>query len=146
MGKEYRVFGPPGTGKTTFLTKQVKNAVKKHGSESVIVASFTNASAKEIGSRELPLDDRQVGTLHSHCYRALDYPEVAEGNIKDFNKFAPQYKLSTKEKKDIDNPNLVDNTESKADQLFLKYQNLRARMIEKKLWPTSISNFAEKWE
>src|SRR5579862_1388839 len=52
---EYRIFGPPGTGKTTYLSKQVKNAAERFGSDSVLVTSFTRAAAAELVGRDLPL-------------------------------------------------------------------------------------------
>ena len=34
---EYRIFGPPGTGKTTNLTRQIRRAVDRYGAESILV-------------------------------------------------------------------------------------------------------------
>lgn len=55
MPNEYRIFGPPGTGKTTYLSQQIIKAVKKYGSRRVMVASFTKTAAEELVSRDLPL-------------------------------------------------------------------------------------------
>ena len=38
--KEFRVFGPPGTGKTTWLVKQVRRAAEKYGGEKVLCLSL----------------------------------------------------------------------------------------------------------
>jgi DNA helicase II / ATP-dependent DNA helicase PcrA len=75
---EYRIFGPPGTGKTTELSRQIKQAVLKRGPDSVVVASFTRAAAAELTGRELPLNPANLGTLHSLCYRSMGCPPVAE--------------------------------------------------------------------
>ena len=50
---EYRAIGPPGCGKTTWLTNQVRNAVAKHGPGSVLLASLTRAAAAELAGEEL---------------------------------------------------------------------------------------------
>lgn len=86
--REFQVLGPPGTGKTTYLARQVRRAVEMRGPGDVIIASFTNSAAAEIGSRDLanlPVD--RVGTLHSHAYKAIGKPKVAESMIPDFLKW-----------------------------------------------------------
>lgn len=78
MTLEQRVFGPPGTGKTTFLSRQIAIEAERHGAESVLVASFTKAAATELRGRDLPIPEGNVGTLHSLCYRSMGCPTVAE--------------------------------------------------------------------
>src|SRR5579885_1884867 len=65
--REFRIFGPPGTGKTTSLTRQIRRAVDRYGRDSVLVTSFSRAAAAELAGRDLPLSPDRVGTLHSHC-------------------------------------------------------------------------------
>jgi superfamily I DNA/RNA helicase len=143
MPTESRVFGPPGTGKTTWLARQVGLAAQARGSEAVIVASFTKAAAVELQDRELPLDDRNVGTLHALCYRQLDKPEIAETHIKEFNAAQEVYKLSG-DSIDLDEPDQYFDTE--ADKLFAKYQVQRARQVPHSLWMPEIRAFAWEWE
>ena len=76
---EYRIFGPPGTGKTTNLTRQIRRAVDRYGSESILVTSFSRAAAAELAGRDLPISPDRVGTLHSHCWHALGGPEIRRG-------------------------------------------------------------------
>ena len=38
---EYRIFGPPGTGKTTNLTRQIRRAVDRYGAENILITSFS---------------------------------------------------------------------------------------------------------
>jgi ATP-dependent DNA helicase UvrD/PcrA len=84
---EYRIFGPPGTGKTTYLKRQIDHAAARFGNERVMVTSFTKAAAAEIGSRDLDIPREQVGTLHSFCYRALGGNiQIAEGNVEEWNR------------------------------------------------------------
>ena len=46
---EYRIFGPPGTGKTTNLTRQIRRAVERFGPDSVLITSFSRAAAARAG-------------------------------------------------------------------------------------------------
>ncbi len=71
---EYRIFGPPGTGKTTNLTRQIRRAVERFGQDSVLVTSFSRTAAAELAGRDLPLSPDRIGTLHSHCFHALGCP------------------------------------------------------------------------
>ncbi len=50
---EYRVVGPPGCGKTTWLGDMVDEMVAR--GDSLLLTSLTKA-ASEIGSRKLPID------------------------------------------------------------------------------------------
>ena len=59
---EYRVVGPPGCGKTTWLGDQVQQAVES--GMSVLISSLTKAAATEIGGRNLPISFDALGTLH----------------------------------------------------------------------------------
>ena len=100
--KEFRVFGPPGTGKTTWLVKQVRRAAEKYGGEKVLCCSFTKTAATEMVNRITPPDeeplipDSSVGTLHAICYRALGSPTLAETKISQWNAEHPDLGLSKK--------------------------------------------------
>lgn len=72
------VVGPPGTGKTTHLSRCVREAVRDRGPDSVLVTSLTRTAAAEIVGRDLPLRRDAVGTLHAHAYHALGNPELAQ--------------------------------------------------------------------
>ena len=78
-------FGPPGTGKTTYLARQIKRAVERFGPGKVLVASLTTTAAHEIASRDIPVDKHNVGTLHALCYRALGCPTIFETKLTEFN-------------------------------------------------------------
>ena len=75
--REQWVLGPPGTGKTTFLSRTIASLVEKRGSDAVTVCSFSKAAATELVARDLPIEDSHVGTLHALCYRALSRPTIA---------------------------------------------------------------------
>src|SRR5262245_9633760 len=84
---EYRVFGPPGCGKTSYLEKQIAHAAGKFGNDRVMVTSFSKAAAAEIASRTDDIPREQIGTLHSICYRAIGGSiKIAEANVDEWNR------------------------------------------------------------
>src|SRR5882672_3939132 len=87
--REYRVFGVPGAGKTTWTAEQIERAIDKHGRERVLVSSFTRAAATEIASRGIDVKHGMVGTLHSICWHALGQPPIAETEVGAFNQEHP---------------------------------------------------------
>jgi len=94
---EYRVFGPPGTGKTHYLSRQIAKAAKTVLPQKIAVVSFTNAAAEEIASRvsagktsegvdDTYLADASVGTLHSFCYHAVEAADIADSPKTSFER------------------------------------------------------------
>ena len=81
---EGRIFGPPGTGKTTTMVSLAEAAVEKYGSEMVSICSLTNAAVKEAVGRDLPVAPENVTTLHARCKRSLAAKEPAEDNVGEF--------------------------------------------------------------
>lgn len=146
--KEHRLFGPPGTGKTTALQHNIQSLVEHHGSDSIVVCSFSKAAATELVSRDLPIDDSRVGTLHALCYRALNRPTIAETKIEDWNDFAPEYHLQSSGTTQIDDPLTGDEggSGSDSDVVFGQYMLLRARGTDRALWSPQVEAFARKWE
>ena len=61
------ILGPPGTGKTHYLSNNIVPSLDGK----VCVLSFTKAGAKEIADR---LDGKGnfVGTIHSFCFKELE--------------------------------------------------------------------------
>lgn len=148
--RETRVFGPPGTGKTTYVSKQIAYAAEQYGAESIVVASFTRAAAKELISRDQVIADEQIGTLHAHCHRLLGKPQIAEANVKDFNAQFPHYTLAGTTEAAIDDglsgSSVEDTNQSSAgEELMSRLGIYRARMTPPALWEPAVADFYKAW-
>jgi superfamily I DNA/RNA helicase len=120
MPTSRHVIGPPGTGKTHWITQQIGPAIEEFGERKVAVCSLTRAAAAEAASRT-GLRREQVGTLHSFCYREAcsDAPifETDNSMIKEWNDaYGGSIKLQMK--KPDDHP------------LFQSYAKTRSMMVE----------------
>lgn len=144
MIREYHIYGPPGTGKTTRAKRDIAQAVEAHGSDKVMVCSYTRAAARVIMSRGLAVERQNVGTLHSICYHALGRPTIAETKVEDFNEENPAYRVSGGG--DTNEPLEVGFNGTAGDDHLRRYQLLRARLVPKAAWPLSIRSFVAKWE
>lgn len=139
------IIGPPGTGKTTHLARQVSRAVEKFGRDQVIVSSLTRTAAHEIASRGLDVDPQHVGTLHSICYRALGSPPLVHKTVAGFNE---TYRLNLSagaaggEVDDLDER----SERSGADELLEAMTLYRVRCVDRSLWRSDVLAFADKWD
>lgn len=144
---EYRVFGVPGAGKTTYLTQKVQTAVQRGYRGDLLVASFTKAAATELAGRDMNLGNHQIGTLHAHCYGALGSPTIAETRIKEFNEAYPDFALSPKTDANTEEQDTtLPSGESRVDELFAEYNLCRNRKIDRSFWRPSVLTFASRWE
>lgn len=149
--KEMRVFGPPGCGKTTFLARQVARAADELGSDNVLVASFTKTAAAEIGSRDLGLGEKQVGTLHSFANRAIGGSKIVEdrAGLTAWNDmhWRDDRRLSMGVKhEELDFGDDMQPNQTEGDRLFSEYKWLRAKMTPRTEWAPSVLAFGKDWE
>lgn len=139
-----------GAGKTTNLTRQIRRAVDKYGSGAVMVTSFSRAAAAELVGRNLPVDREHVGTLHSYCYRALNGPEIAEGNVDDWNKTNPNLRITpVVRQRKLDGDVVVEDDFTNArdgDSLLQQLNVLRGRMVPVSKWPAAVRHFNHRWQ
>ena len=143
---EVRVFGPPGTGKTTYLGEQIGNAAAKRGSDQILAASFTRAAAKELISRELPVSEDRIGTLHSLCFRALGRPPVIYDKVKEWNDLFPYYALPNKSGRGMEDAMDSLGGEMPGEDLMNAVNLNRALLRPKSIWRPDVAQFSEKWE
>jgi superfamily I DNA/RNA helicase len=150
LTSEYRIFGPPGTGKTTNLTRQIRRAVERFGPDSVLITSFSRAAAAELAGRDLPVPPDRVGTLHSHCYHALGRPQIAEANVEDWNKDNPHLQITpTKKQGKLDGEEASEDDGMQAmegDAWLQELSRYRGQMLPPAAWPPALRQFAAKWE
>ena len=145
---EFRVIGPPGCGKTTWLGREVERAVER--SRRVLITSQTRAAAAEITSRSLPIPEENLGTLHSHCFRTLGNPELTLSHIDDWNQEYPLLALSggehrrgeTKRQMEGEIPETSGMTQG--DLMMAEYGINRSKQTRD--YENDVRDFAEKWE
>jgi len=152
---EFRIFGPPGTGKTSRLaTRDIPRAVERYGSEGVMVTSFTRAAAFEISRKKsidtseiIPVAEENVGTIHSILYHALGQPMIAEVHYKDeWNQQYPQFKITGSKIQAVDDTVEVGSGTTEKGDVYLNAINIkRNKMIPMKQWPKDQIAFCNKW-
>jgi hypothetical protein len=155
--REFRVQGPPGCGKTTYLKTQVENAAGSYGANRVVVCSLTRSAASHVAAKVDGVPRENIGTVHAMAYRALPGVKIAEVEGEKFNEWCGEQKqptmkigmLAGKKSADVDGEDLVDVPlpgETTGDRLKSEMGKFRARMIRRDVWPESVRAFATLWE
>ena len=155
--KEFRIFGPPGTGKTTQLvSREIPKSVEKYGAENVLVASYTKTAAREIiskASREtgetISVPRENVGTLHSLCYRQLGKPGIAETKKDLWNEtYGNIYPMGYNSGGAVDTGIDEAGKSGLSGDVLLGEYNIRRAKMKTKTIPMTIkmAAFVKKWE
>jgi hypothetical protein len=143
---KYLVVGPPGTGKTTWLARQVQACVD--AGQAPLVSSLTRAAIREAFSRELPIPWDHVGTLHAHGHRAMGAPEVTDAYIQDFNEREPFYAMTPGRRGGRGESRGYDDMPGKThgDQLSDDYHLARHCMTPRDRWRPEMREYGRRWE
>lgn len=149
---EHRVVGPPGTGKTTYLSRQCLAAAERYGGGGVAIASLTRAAAREIASRSTNVPLHNIGTLHAHAYRRLERPALCEttDGVRDWNENCgvTGWRLTNRSVANPENAGPDDlgvQGEDGGDALLSEVGVLRARMVDQRVWPNRVRGFWKRW-
>ena len=164
----YIVVGPPGTGKTHYLRRQVEAIVDAYSDgvggmlrpNPVMACSLTKAAAAELVDRvDLPRKKQMVGTLHSHAYRAIGSPRVIGATeIAEWNAIhPPAWALSGAAEVDLDEtpaeatskPRIkrpgAEGQRTPGDERLARVDLRRHKLVPRDHWPAEMLDFADAW-
>lgn len=152
-GRIERIWGPPGTGKTTTLAGRLRSTVAGRGPDAAVVVSFTHTAAAAIAARDTGLPDTAVGTLHSLAYRAIGGPATAsvaldQRSIRAWNqRVGPGWHLSEDARRAVvELSTTPTGGKNGGDALIGLYDVHRARLQPTVEWPPEVRRFGQAWE
>ncbi len=156
---EYRVIGPAGCGKSTYLIDQVNRRVDhwcahtgnpQNQCRDVLLASLTRTAAAELKQRGLQIPQEQIGTLHSHALHALGKPKlcVSAKAIAQWNKESAMdhWRSEGASHAPSDGEYQASLGQYRGDQLFAEYTTNRCRLTPRDEWRGPVAEFAEAYE
>lgn len=147
---EYWILRPPGTGKATEISRLVQLALTRYGPSSGLVTSFSRAAAAELARCDLAVSPDRIGTLHSHCFRALGSPLLAGAHLHEWNRSNPQLAITPVSKlARLDGEDSLEEDASKGDHagdsLLREMNRQRGRMVRREHWSAKLSHFDQRW-
>lgn len=135
-----RVIGPPGTGKTSWIQSYIASLPHR----SLLLASHTRTAARVLAARIDDVNPDAIGTLHSHAYRALGRPPVAEAGklAREWNALAPRDDWRIGTERDPGDPM---GSESREGELFAEFQRWRESAVPGVEPPARFAALARAW-
>ena len=122
----------------------------RFGPDGVLITSFSRAAAAELAGRDLPVSHDRIGTLHSHCWHALNGPQIAEANVAEWNKDNPELPITPakKGKTNAEDSGDESETDQRGDELLQELNRHRGMMMPaaaRFLWTDSLRDFEKRW-
>lgn len=88
------IFGPPGTGKSTAIIREMRDAVKGGVDPSRVgLVSFTRAAARELAQRSGLKSSSNVATIHSYAFRLCELSREQVVSLTDLREFSKIIKI-----------------------------------------------------
>lgn len=148
-----KVSGPPGTGKTTYLLRQIEKACHKYEPSRIGAISFTKAAVEEMRDRMKNVlgysgkSARNIRTIHSHGFKllGLEKKSIIDGqpaHIKNWNHAFPQWALpvdSTVGELE-DEPSIISYEQGNNAKIHQAMEILRNRSLPLDRWEISEPN------
>ena len=144
----FRVVGPPGTGKTTYLARQAQVAAAKHSPSAVAICSMTRTAAREIGERDTGVPEENCTTLHAAALHALDLTggDLAE-TPKAMRAFHTEHPVWAAGDDGRDEPEEAGAHDTKSGgPVHAAVMNHRARMTPETEWTDDERAYHAVWE
>lgn len=122
------------------------------GSDAITVCAFTKTAARELVSRNLPVDPSRIGTLHALAFRLLGHPKLTaeKSVIETWNNEHPRYPFAAgaTAPANLDDPylDLDAKGEAEGDHLLQEVNRRRGLMLPPDEWPDTLQEFFEAWE
>lgn len=140
----YTVVGPPGTGKTTTLTRWMERGIDQGVDPADFLACSLTRTAAAVLRGRLPIPDRNVGTLHSLAYHAIGTPPLAEkGKLaKEWNSLPGLPETWQVQERNADG----DAPPDAAGGMLSLYSLYRATLRRSRLLEERTREFAARWE
>ena len=164
MAECYRITGPPGTGKTTYVLRQIERLCQDRvvSPEHLGAVSFTKAAVVEMQTRVADVLGvsakiaRNIRTIHSHCFKLMGLSKeqvVDEGSkhILDWNEKNPTWALPTNKIETDDDPSLAYSQKEAEDnyKVFRRMEIMRGAMLSEGQMDKTDSQafyFYRKWK
>jgi DNA helicase-2/ATP-dependent DNA helicase PcrA len=133
---EFRVVGPPGTGKTQAASEIAADSAKEYGFDKVMITSFSRSAAATIADRA-DIPEENVGTLHHFGNGLLEKGVKLYDKSPDFlKKFNAANPLCA----------VTSDKEDGEEDILAKRDMLLGKLTPQSLWPTHVARFHEAWE
>lgn len=142
----YRIIGPPGTGKTRFISNQVEKWVGQglYRPDDFILSSHSRTAAAVLQGRVAVPEDH-VATLHALGYRALGKPPIAETAplVDEWNSSALSHWRIGPVKSDINEGHLETSTTDSIFEDYVLWRNLGSPVPH--VLGQKVEAFAREW-